>query len=577
MASMRGDAGAVAGRALPLSLLRIWCMQFSSWLSFTTAAGDRFLVGTRGYFVELPDGSLAAISPRTAFPVVDRFPSVRMGDLTEQSQFGRECRFVVVPESGARAGKPRGIPLADLELDLSETLPWLSELGPIEQYVALRCFESGAVSAAELEHVVRSLSGEVTVGQSLLSSGLISWEPLLAVCLDTRAPNMLDPPEMRRLGNRKEWERTGEILIAMGKINRTQLENALRIQREGHQELGKILTSVGACTTDDIEDCLALQTEVRNMHGAGVAMVGQLLVSQGIISPDDLEEALRSQKVARYSLERILISMGACTARDIEDFTKSNDWHHYQDEIDDIALGHWLIKVGTISRQQLDEALRVQMRGRQVLGELLVALKLCSHDDIEKVLKLQKDARRNFAAGVEKLGHLLIKQGKISADQLDEALALQSRGRQPIGCVLVALGYCRPEDITAALKIQNVWREAVEGTEDLLGSVLVADGVIGRETLAGLLPEHRSHGIPLGRLLIERDLATPERIIDTLLKRDEARRQRFIEHLRQHTPVETPPPHKSPPTTEIEASLLDRLSTWLLRRGKRHEGRRARE
>ena len=54
---------------VPLCFTRIWCRKNDAWLSFKTVTQDRFLVNPEGYFIELPDGSLTRISPRTTFPV----------------------------------------------------------------------------------------------------------------------------------------------------------------------------------------------------------------------------------------------------------------------------------------------------------------------------------------------------------------------------------------------------------------------------------------------------------------------------------------------------------------------------
>jgi hypothetical protein len=559
-----------ATQTLPLSLLRIWCRKREAWLSFTTHRKDRYLIGKQGYYIELPDATLAPVSPRVAFPVVERFPAVRLSDIEIQSQFGSSTYFVYVPDSGPRSGKPRAVELEDLALDLNQAMPWLDELDEVERYVAIRIYDSGLVSPHELGRAVSQRHGERTLGQTLLETGACSWEHMLAVCLDTRSPTKLDPPALRALGYRKEWELTGEILLALGKITRTHLESALKIKRDGSQALGEILTSMGACSQEDIEECLRLQKAVREHHGSGVGLVGQLLVSQGVISPGSLEEALRCQRVGRQSLEKILLSMGACTQRDIDGFVQANNWHSFQGEIDDIALGHWLVKLGTISRQQLDEALRIQTRGRQVLGEMLVSMRFCTNDDIEGVLQLQKDLRRNYASGLEKLGSLLIKQGKIDAATLDRALSIQSIGRQPIGAILVAMEACSADDVQLGLELQRVWRENSEPPGDRLGEVLIKCGALTYEALEKSLPLHLDTKQPLGRILVEQDLVAPEAVIDALVERDRRRQEHFRQYLKASLPEPPAPPVETTqakrPTAEIGMAVLNRLTSWITKR-----------
>src|SRR5215813_1455331 len=237
-------------QALPLSLLRIWCRTRDAWLSFHNHQQDRYLIGKQGYFIELPDGSLSPISPRVAFQVLDRFPSVRLHDVQIQTEYGPNAYFIFVPDSGPRTGQAQAVDLENLVCDLNETMPWMSELDPLERYLAIRIYDSGLVPPAELTRVIPLRHSGRTLGRTLLDTGLCGWEQMLAACLDSRSASRLDPPALRALGYRKEWELTGEILVAMEKITRTQLESALKVKRDGSQALGQILTAMGACSED---------------------------------------------------------------------------------------------------------------------------------------------------------------------------------------------------------------------------------------------------------------------------------------------------------------------------------------
>ncbi|MCC6681921.1 MAG: Flp pilus assembly complex ATPase component TadA [Phycisphaeraceae bacterium] len=54
-----------------------------------------------------------------------------------------------------------------------------------------------------------------------------------------------------------------------------------------------------------------------------------------------------------------------------------------------------------------------------------------------------------------RLGRVLTKMGKITRDQVQEALELQKKQRQPIGQLLVELGYISTDDLNLALAIQS--------------------------------------------------------------------------------------------------------------------------
>lgn len=540
-----------------------------SWLSFKTVGKDRYLINPSGYFIELPDGSLTQISPRVTFPVWDLFPSVPMETLSIRTQYGPDARFVAVPMIVPRETEPVKVDIETLKQDPLTKLQFPDGLGELEKYVLFRALEAGLVSKTGFSKIVEMRSRYRTIGSALIYGGICQWETLLGYCLDTRPPSRLDPPSLRTLIERREWELTGEILQALGRINRTQLEYALKIKREGSQALGQILTAMGACQPNDVERCLKIQEEVKQPAGGEVALIGKLLVSQGVISEEDLEDALRNQRIARQPLAKILVSMGACSQRDIEGFARVSGVS-FQSEIDDVSLGNYLLKTETITKTHMEEALRIQQRGRQVLGELLVSMGLCSATDIENVIQFQREVRETHRSGVEKLGSILIHAGKVPPPKVEEAVKLQGIGRQPFGAILVALGACTADDIIEALDIQAKWRARERPPGDRLGEVLVRQGVVSEEELEGPLLEHMREERPLGRILIDRNICVPEQIIEALIERDHDRQYQFLEFVRNYT--SSPSSSKNSDGTGDDShhegrkgSIVDKLSSWFSR------------
>lgn len=519
---------------VPLSLMRIWCRINDAWLSFKTRSHDRYLVNPAGYFIELPDGSLSSISPRLTFSVSDRFPVVPVDWLLSRPQYGENAVFVSVPLNNKGEVEPRAVTTEQLACrEILET-ELVKDLPAAEQYVLCKGLECGFVPFDGLPKLPGLRRRYGSTGSVLLSLKSCSWEQLLGTCLDTRPPSKLDPPSLRNLIERREWELTGEILIALDKINRTKLEYALKIKREGSQALGQILTVMGACSNEDVEYCLNIQNELKMPLGAEVALIGKLLVVQGIITEEQLEEALRNQRIARQPLGRILVSMGACSQRDIDSYARAFGVE-FQSEIDDINLGNHLVKIGTIPEIVLDEARRLQVRGRQVLGEMLVSLGLCSNQDIEGSLRLQSELRDRHRSGVERLGALLIEHRQVKPTKVEEAVQLQSLGRQPIGAILVALKACSVKDVMLALEIQGLWRSKDHASGDRLGEILVKQGIITEAQLHEPLLEHMREERPLGRILINRGICTPEHIIDALIRRDRKRQMEFLDFVRHES------------------------------------------
>lgn len=532
---------------VPLCLTRIWCRQNEAWLSFKTVTQDRYLVNPDGYFIELPDGSLTRISPRTTFPIVDRFPTIVLDSLVPRKQFGEDAFFISVPMRSSSRQEPHKVTIDDIHQDPLEAYQVVTPLVGLEKYVLLRLIENGTVAFVDLQRIlnIRNETGK-TVGEIVITEGLCQWEAMLGQCLDIRPPSRLDPPNLRTLMERREWELTGEILFALDLINRTDLEHALKIKRDGQQALGQILTAMGACRSEDVAHCLNVQEQMKYADHEGVVLIGKLLVSQNIISEGDLEEILWKQRVARQPLGRILVSMGACSQREIDQYEAVHA-NGFQQSVDEAAMGNYLVKTDTITKTQLEEALRIQQRGRQVLGEMLVTLGMCGETDIQKIVSLQKEVRDAFKSGVQRLGDLLIASGRVPAHIVDEALRTQSIGRQPFGAILVALKACAGDDVNMALDIQHKWRARPKDPGDRLGEVLVRHRILTEAQLEAPLLRHMREEKPLGRILVEEGICTPESIVGALIDRDHARQEQFFAYVRSHI---------APPEPEISEDEL---------------------
>lgn len=107
-----------------------------------------------------------------------------------------------------------------------------------------------------------------------------------------------------------------------------------------------------------------------------------------------------------------------------------------------------LIEEKLITREQLDEALRVQasMRTYVPLGQVLVTQGMVTRAQLTTLLRHRRKRAR--------LGELLVSGKHISAKQLDTALERQRQTRQPLGHTLISLGYVTEETMREALCAQ---------------------------------------------------------------------------------------------------------------------------
>ncbi len=503
-----------------LPLLRAWCRKNDAWLSFRTRRQDRYFINPYGYFVELPDEQLAQVTVRVAFPLVNCYPSIDLSDLEVQSGFGSASYFVYALRQDDMIGQPVEIKLSQLRAELEEILPAAASVSPPERYLALRILETGLLSKDILESIIRRLPSGRTLGQELVTGGLCSWEVMVGACLDTRTPARFDPPGLQKKSFLREWELAGEILIAMNKISRSKLEYALRVKREGQRTIGEILTAIGACSQDDIEKCLIIQNAVRESAGAGVGLIGDLLVRRGVLTQEQLQEALHRQRISSQPLSEVLLTLGYCLPEDIQQYKSENGWHAFQDELEDNNLSSWLLTRGKITEEHLQHAVSVKGQGRQVLGEIVMAMGLCGNREIEETLRMQQDTRMLSRSGIEKLGSILMAKGKIDARQLEHAILMQSDGRRALGEILMVIGGCSEKSVKLAVEIQHKWRERMEKEDDRLGEVLERRGFISPEVLNQAMYVQAEVNKPLGRILVERGWCTPEEIVATLLMRD---------------------------------------------------------
>lgn len=168
-------------------------------------------------------------------------------------------------------------------------------------------------------------------------------------------------------------------------------------------------------------------------------------------------------------------------------------------------LGELLVAEGLVTSTQLEEALRVQRAPDRYapLGHILIAQKIITRDQLLAVLERHRRS--------SKLGDILIKSREITRPQLEAALTEQRRTSQPLGQVLMRLGYISEERLRVALCRQLHIR------------FFSLDTIILDPTLRGLVSEkfamkHRM--VPVSRvgnlLILAMDDPTQTRLVDDL-------------------------------------------------------------
>jgi len=119
-------------------------------------------------------------------------------------------------------------------------------------------------------------------------------------------------------------------------------------------------------------------------------------------------------------------------------------------------IGQLLCQGGWLTQDQLDQALEEQADRQALgtsspLGEICARHGWCTMGDVAAAVRQQQDAAFRDTT----LGHLLVTQDQLTLVQLDEALAAQEEVHAPLGQVLVAKGFCTPEQVQAAIALQT--------------------------------------------------------------------------------------------------------------------------
>ncbi len=182
-------------------------------------------------------------------------------------------------------------------------------------------------------------------------------------------------------------------------------------------------------------------------------------------------------------------------------------------------IGQVLLDGGFVSPPDIDFALEEQKRTRELLGQVLVRMKVLEPADINAVISVQAllDEAKNVvktAAGVRlMLGEMLVQAGHITDKQLKQALAEQKKTGEKLGETLIRLGLLTSRQLECLLDFQMNQSVATPFSSPLrLGELLISTGVISREQLKDALLKQSGSGKKLGEVLVEEGYAKPTHI-----------------------------------------------------------------
>ncbi|MDV6373098.1 ATPase, T2SS/T4P/T4SS family [Deinococcus arenicola] len=229
----------------------------------------------------------------------------------------------------------------------------------------------------------------------------------------------------------QEMEASGEMgqqLITRGLITDAQLQVALDAQQQTGELLGATLVAQKAITEDQLYELLAERSGViyiknprdfqpaEDVLGCMMRADALRLNAVPVDETDDHVVVIASDVRKRDEIEALIgrpIQLILARPRDVEVLTERLYPQRGR-------LGEQLVQQGSLSRQQLREALQVQAREGKVkpLGEVLIDLGFADADEIDSGLQKQ-----NVGGG--RLEDTLVQSGKLSPEMLARSLAAQ--------------------------------------------------------------------------------------------------------------------------------------------------------
>ncbi|MBI5885730.1 MAG: hypothetical protein HZB85_04015 [Deltaproteobacteria bacterium] len=188
----------------------------------------------------------------------------------------------------------------------------------------------------------------------------------------------------------------GRILVDAGFVTEQTLQRALARQANTGEPVGEILVSLGLLDEAALKAVLAIQGDLATLEDALKAAsgepqrLGELVVRAGRATPEEIGSALEEQKKTNERLGGILVRRGLVNEKELETVLAFQACQTGVDKTGKCRLGELLLTADYITREQLDNALRLQESSDGVrLGSILVAAGHVQPYHVEHALHIQ--------------------------------------------------------------------------------------------------------------------------------------------------------------------------------------------
>ena len=243
-----------------------------------------------------------------------------------------------------------------------------------------------------------------------------------------------------------------EVLVAMEFINQKQLDQVLGANQVGEDLLVQMLIKNGLVQEQELQQAVEAR---QNQHSD--KRLGTMLLEMGYTTKQTIESALTQYYLEQHTTPG-LTQFGTQIVEDslaepVAPVVEEEQQPVGAEEPEYEPLGHRLIRLGYINREELQDAIDYQQRLPRILhkpiGEILVTLGYLTQEELDEVLG-QQAPKQQFS-----LGEVLVQNHVIQKWQLSHAMSVKEQAGQQdkkLGSLLVELGYAKRPDIEAALK-----------------------------------------------------------------------------------------------------------------------------
>lgn len=111
-------------------------------------------------------------------------------------------------------------------------------------------------------------------------------------------------------------------------------------------------------------------------------------------------------------------------------------------------FGEYLIQLGFITKEDLSNALNIQVRERRSFGQLAVQHGFLERKGLFRILISKREVERKS----KYFGSIAEELGLMTREQVDEVLKIQTYDRKLLGAILVSLGAISVSQLVKAIK-----------------------------------------------------------------------------------------------------------------------------